>query len=58
MCRGAPEESGPTGVTLLNLIGETKLTNALNSNSTEIMNDNRTGYCVSNYFNEKFIVKD
>lgn len=32
VCRGAPEESGPAGVTLLNLIGETKLTNAVDSN--------------------------
>lgn len=30
-CADTPQESGPAGVTLLNLIGETKLTNAVDT---------------------------
>lgn len=52
VCRGAPEESGPAGVTLLNLIGETKLTNAVDSNPIHIAHTTRAEFCVNDIFNE------
>lgn len=52
VCRGAPEESGPAGVTLLNLIGETKLTSAVDSNPIQSTLINTPAFYVSDIFNE------
>lgn len=52
VCRGAPEESGPAGVTLLNLIGETKLTNAVDTNPIHTTHTIRREFCVNDNFNE------